>query len=59
MSETRIKNMTINLGPQHPAAHGVLTGWHALPSLVAEKVDVPSQTVHTRFAVAEPAVVSP
>ena len=24
MSEHRIKNMTLNFGPQHPAAHGVL-----------------------------------
>ena len=25
MAETQIKNYNINFGPQHPAAHGVLT----------------------------------
>ena len=24
MAEVNIKNMTLNFGPQHPAAHGVL-----------------------------------
>ena len=24
MAETEIKNLTMNFGPQHPAAHGVL-----------------------------------
>lgn len=57
--QTRSLSAVKGLDMYLPSAHGVLTGWHALPSLVAEKVDVPSQTVHTRFAVAEPAAVSP
>ncbi|MBT3627047.1 MAG: NADH-quinone oxidoreductase subunit D [Rhodospirillaceae bacterium] len=39
MSETRIKNMTINLGPQHPAAHGVLRLVLEMDGEVVERVD--------------------
>ena len=36
MSEHRIKNMTLNFGPQHPAAHGVL---RLVPEMDGEGVE--------------------
>ena len=39
MAETRIKNMTMNFGPQHPAAHGVLRMVMELDGEVVERVD--------------------
>ena len=39
MSEHRIKNMTINFGPQHPAAHGVLRLVLEMDGEVVERVD--------------------
>lgn len=39
MSETEIRNFTINFGPQHPAAHGVLRLVLELDGEVVERVD--------------------
>ena len=39
MSETQIKNLNINFGPQHPAAHGVLRLVLELDGEVVERVD--------------------
>jgi NADH-quinone oxidoreductase subunit D len=39
MSEVNIKNMTINFGPQHPAAHGVLRLILELDGEVVERAD--------------------
>ena len=39
MAETEIRNFTINLGPQHPAAHGVLRLVLELDGEVVERVD--------------------
>jgi NADH-quinone oxidoreductase subunit D len=39
MSEQRIKNMTLNFGPQHPAAHGVLRLVLEMDGEVVERVD--------------------
>jgi NADH-quinone oxidoreductase subunit D len=38
-AETQIKNMTINFGPQHPAAHGVLRMVTELDGEVIERLD--------------------
>jgi hypothetical protein len=42
-----------------PIAHAALTGAHAAPSLVVEKVVPALQAAHTRSAVAEPGAVWP
>jgi NADH-quinone oxidoreductase subunit D len=39
MAETRIKNMTMNFGPQHPAAHGVLRLVLEMDGEVIERAD--------------------
>ena len=39
MSETQIKNMTLNFGPQHPAAHGVLRLVLEMDGEVVERAD--------------------
>jgi NADH-quinone oxidoreductase subunit D len=39
MSETQIKNLNINFGPQHPAAHGVLRLVLELDGEVVERAD--------------------
>jgi NADH-quinone oxidoreductase subunit D len=39
MAETHIKNMTINFGPQHPAAHGVLRLVVEMDGEVVERCD--------------------
>jgi len=39
MSEVQIKNMTINFGPQHPAAHGVLRMVLEMDGEVVERAD--------------------
>lgn len=39
MSETSVRNFTINFGPQHPAAHGVLRLILELDGEVVERVD--------------------
>ncbi len=39
MAETTIRNFTINFGPQHPAAHGVLRLVLELDGEVVERVD--------------------
>jgi len=39
MAEIAIKNMTLNLGPQHPAAHGVLRLVMELDGEVVERAD--------------------
>lgn len=39
MSERRIKNMTMNFGPQHPAAHGVLRLVLEMDGEVVERAD--------------------
>jgi NADH-quinone oxidoreductase subunit D len=39
MAETELRNFTINFGPQHPAAHGVLRLVLELDGEVVERVD--------------------
>ena len=39
MAETRIKPMTLNFGPQHPAAHGVLRLVLEMDGEVIERAD--------------------
>ena len=39
MSETQIKNFTLNFGPQHPAAHGVLRLVLELDGEIVERAD--------------------
>ena len=39
MVETALRNFTINFGPQHPAAHGVLRLVLELDGEVVERVD--------------------
>ena len=39
MAETRIKPMTMNFGPQHPAAHGVLRLVLEMDGEVIERAD--------------------
>ncbi|MFO1241853.1 MAG: NADH-quinone oxidoreductase subunit D [Rickettsiales bacterium] len=39
MTDTKIKNMTINFGPQHPAAHGVLRLVLEMDGEVVERAD--------------------
>src|SRR5581483_2033186 len=39
MAETAMRNFTINFGPQHPAAHGVLRLVLELDGEVVERVD--------------------
>src|SRR5512147_1729065 len=39
MAETELRNFTINFGPQHPAAHGVLRMVLELDGEVVERVD--------------------
>ncbi|PPR66563.1 MAG: NADH-quinone oxidoreductase subunit D, partial [Alphaproteobacteria bacterium MarineAlpha1_Bin1] len=39
MAEVNIKNMTLNFGPQHPAAHGVLRLVMELDGEVIERCD--------------------
>ena len=39
VAETHIKNMTINFGPQHPAAHGVLRMVTEMDGEVIERLD--------------------
>ena len=39
MAEVEIKNMTLNFGPQHPAAHGVLRLIMELDGEVIERCD--------------------
>src|SRR5690606_41878389 len=39
MAEVQIKNYTLNCGPQHPAAHGVLRLVMELDGEVVERVD--------------------
>ena len=39
MNEANLRNFTINFGPQHPAAHGVLRLVLELDGEVVERVD--------------------
>ena len=39
MTETPLRNFTINFGPQHPSAHGVLRLVLELDGEVVERVD--------------------
>jgi len=39
MAETALRNFTINFGPQHPAAHGVLRLVLELDGEIVERVD--------------------
>ena len=39
MSDSPVRNFTINFGPQHPAAHGVLRLVLELDGEVVERVD--------------------
>ena len=39
MAETELRNFTLNFGPQHPAAHGVLRLVLELDGEVVERVD--------------------
>ena len=39
MPEAEVRNFTINFGPQHPAAHGVLRLVLELDGEVVERVD--------------------
>ena len=39
MAETQIKNLTINFGPQHPSAHGVLRLVLEMDGEVIERAD--------------------
>ena len=39
MSETHIKNLTLNFGPQHPAAHGVLRMVLEMDGEIIERAD--------------------
>ena len=39
MSEKQIKNMMLNFGPQHPAAHGVLRLVLEMDGEVVERAD--------------------
>ena len=39
MAETEIKNLTMNFGPQHPAAHGVLRLVMEMDGEVVERID--------------------
>ena len=39
MNEQKLRNFTINFGPQHPAAHGVLRLVLELDGEVVERVD--------------------
>ena len=39
MAETQIKNLTVNLGPQHPSAHGVLRLVLEMDGEVVERAD--------------------
>ena len=39
MNEKQIKNLTLNFGPQHPAAHGVLRLILELDGEIVEKAD--------------------
>src|SRR4029453_7947391 len=39
MAETALRNFTINFGPQHPAAHGVLRLVLGLDGEIVERVD--------------------
>lgn len=36
---TKVKNMTLNFGPQHPAAHGVLRLVLHLDGEIVDKID--------------------
>ena len=49
MAEVEIKNMTMNFGPQHPAAHGVLRLVLELDGEVVERADP-----HIGFSIAAP-----
>lgn len=46
MAEKQIKNMTLNFGPQHPAAHGVLRLMLELDGEVVEKSDAHIGLLH-------------
>ena len=39
MAESRIQNMTLNFGPQHPATHGVLRLVLELDGEIVERAD--------------------
>ena len=39
MSDVELKNMTLNFGPQHPAAHGVLRLVLEMDGEVVERTD--------------------
>jgi len=43
---TKVKNMTMNFGPQHPAAHGVLRLVLHLDGEIVEKVDAHIGLLH-------------
>lgn len=43
---TRVKNLTMNFGPQHPAAHGVLRLVLFLDGEVVKNVDVHIGLLH-------------
>jgi NADH-quinone oxidoreductase subunit D len=49
MGEAPSRNFTINFGPQHPAAHGVLRLVLALDGEVVQRVDP-----HVGFSIAAP-----
>src|ERR1044071_8148468 len=46
MNEQNLRNFTINFGPQHPAAHGVLRLVLELDGEVVERVDPHIDLVH-------------
>src|SRR6202043_3641643 len=46
MTETNLRNFSINFGPQHPAAHGVLRLVLELDGEVVERVDPPIGLLH-------------
>jgi len=46
MAEVNIKNMTLNFGPQHPAAHGVLRLVMELDGEVIERCGPPIGLLH-------------
>ena len=48
MADATLRNFTINFGPQHPAAHGVLRLVLELDGEVVERVDPPYRALASR-----------
>src|SRR5438270_11916950 len=48
MTDTSLRNFTINFGPQHPAAHGVLRLVLELDGEIVERVDPHIGLLHRR-----------